>query len=90
MPMVDSLPYNPNSETVFTAQNTHMLDCLFAFRENTDFLILADWDDIVVPLSQRPIPLILDDFVAKHPSVASFYLQRIFAFIPTLGKNKNA
>jgi hypothetical protein len=89
MPILDSLSYNPNSETVYAAQTTHMLDCLFAFRENTDFMIMADWDDIVVTPSQKPIPLVLDDFVANHPSVGSFYLQRVFAFIPTLGNSNS-
>lgn len=85
MPLLASLPYNPNSETVWTGQVVHMLDCLYAFRENADFLMFTDWDDIVMVPGGVPIISALDQLVSGDPQIASLYVQRVLANFPTLG-----
>jgi hypothetical protein len=85
MPLLDTFPHNPNAETVWTGQTVHMQDCLYAYRENTDYIIFSDWDDILMVPDRKSLLPVLDEFFNARPSVASMHISRFKGNIQTLG-----
>uniref|UniRef100_A0AC34RJJ8 Glycosyltransferase family 92 protein n=1 Tax=Panagrolaimus sp. JU765 TaxID=591449 RepID=A0AC34RJJ8_9BILA len=43
-----SLSYDPDSEVEFAHQITNAHECLYEFKESTDFIALIDWDDVLM------------------------------------------
>ena len=76
-----SFPFNRNNQLI----NFH--DCLYEFRESTEFIIFPDWDELMIQPSaeQRPLVNVFRALEAKYPRAASFIYQRVEGQISTLG-----
>lgn len=41
------IPYDPNSENEWYNQDTTYNSCLYEFKESAQFILIADWDDVI-------------------------------------------
>jgi hypothetical protein len=87
MPIVDTLDYNPNSETSWQNQLTNFQDCLYEFRESAKFIAFPDWDDFMFT-SNYDIPYynVLKSVALANPMVNTFIVDRYLGVHDTLGK----
>uniref|UniRef100_A0A183C0W9 C-type lectin domain-containing protein n=1 Tax=Globodera pallida TaxID=36090 RepID=A0A183C0W9_GLOPA len=78
--LISTLPYDANSETLWSNQIADFLDCLYEFRESAKFISFPDWDDLLLSgTSHRqftPIAAILSNLSAMHPNSAVFVPKR--------------
>ncbi|KAF7635962.1 C-type lectin domain-containing protein [Meloidogyne graminicola] len=92
MPSINTgLNYNPNSETSWQNQLTNFQDCLYEFKESSEFIAFPDWDDFFFT-SDYSIPYypILKKFSDENPKVNTFIIDRYMGFHESLDEmNKN-
>ncbi|KAI1709436.1 glycosyltransferase family 92 domain-containing protein [Ditylenchus destructor] len=82
---VPGMDINPNTETTFLHQLVNFQDCLYEFRESTEFIAFPDWDDLIITHDFRPSFPLMRQAAADNPKTASFLLSRYVAVFPTLG-----
>uniref|UniRef100_A0A915NU54 Glycosyltransferase family 92 protein n=1 Tax=Meloidogyne floridensis TaxID=298350 RepID=A0A915NU54_9BILA len=77
MPIIDSLDFNPNSETSWQNQLVNFQDCLYEYRESADFIAFPDWDDFMFTRSYSiPYSSVLNKLAYKHPKYVGFIVDR--------------
>ena len=73
MPIIDSLNFNPNSETSWQNQLVNFQDCLYEYRESADFIAFPDWDDFMFTRSYSiPYSSVVDRYLGVHESLGNF------------------
>lgn len=91
MPVLDSLAYDPNAETMWNNQVVNFQECLYEYRESAEFIAFPDWDDLLVAPEFRPLPAQLKTMVAElsgddADNIGSFIIERHPGRMPTLGE----
>uniref|UniRef100_A0AC35EXQ4 Glycosyltransferase family 92 protein n=1 Tax=Panagrolaimus sp. PS1159 TaxID=55785 RepID=A0AC35EXQ4_9BILA len=77
---VKNIGMNPNLELHARNLPLAFTDCLMKYRESSEFIIIADVDDILFPKHET----FLDEFLHlkhKHPTAAGFMYHRSYAKI---------
>jgi hypothetical protein len=86
MPIVNTLDYNPNSETSWQNQLVNFQDCLYEFRESAKFIGFPDWDDFLfTPSYKIPYYSILNKFASDNPDNSILIVDRYMGVHETLG-----
>ena len=81
---VPTLGYNPNTETHWSNQLVNFHDCLYEFRENTEFIAFPDWDDLMQTPGFEPMPSVFQRLASEMPNTAAFSISRYIGYALSL------
>ncbi|KAI6237970.1 Glycosyltransferase family 92 protein [Aphelenchoides besseyi] len=69
---MEGLNYNPNSEVKFFNQVISNSECLFEYRDHSDFMLFVDFDDILIPRLTNKLVKEVIYHQKLHPLGAAF------------------
>uniref|UniRef100_A0A914D0Y0 Glycosyltransferase family 92 protein n=1 Tax=Acrobeloides nanus TaxID=290746 RepID=A0A914D0Y0_9BILA len=72
----DDLDYDPNSHNEWNNQDVTYNSCLYEFKDSAEFIMIADWDDVLVPKHHRNYFDELMWLNQLYPSAAAFVFSR--------------
>ncbi|CAD5225581.1 unnamed protein product [Bursaphelenchus xylophilus] len=70
------LDYDPNSENEWYNQDFSYNSCLYEFKESAEFMMIADWDDVLIPETHRDYYKEMKWLSGLYPNTAAFIFQR--------------
>ncbi|CAD5218851.1 unnamed protein product [Bursaphelenchus okinawaensis] len=70
------LKYDPNSENEWYNQDFSYNSCLYEFKESAEFMMIADWDDVLIPETHRDYYKEMRWLTGLYPNSAAFIFQR--------------
>nr|CAD2147324.1 unnamed protein product [Meloidogyne enterolobii] len=79
-PHSKNMQWDPNAETEFNGQILLAHECFYEFRENTEFIGLIDWDDLLLPSRNFvDLPSVFKEALIKYPNTAYFLVNKLEA-----------
>uniref|UniRef100_A0A914M856 Glycosyltransferase family 92 protein n=1 Tax=Meloidogyne incognita TaxID=6306 RepID=A0A914M856_MELIC len=79
-PHSKNMQWDPNAETEFNGQILLAHECFYEFRENTEFIGLIDWDDLLLPSKNFvDLPSVFKEALIKYPNTAYFLVNKLEA-----------
>uniref|UniRef100_A0A1I8BU84 Glycosyltransferase family 92 protein n=1 Tax=Meloidogyne hapla TaxID=6305 RepID=A0A1I8BU84_MELHA len=79
-PHSKDMQWDPNAETEFNGQILLAHECFYEFRENTEFIGLIDWDDLLLPSKNFvDLPSVFKEALIKYPNTAYFLVNKLEA-----------
>ncbi|KAI6176289.1 Glycosyltransferase family 92 protein [Aphelenchoides bicaudatus] len=80
------IDYDPNAENEWYNQDATYNSCLYEFKDSAQFILIADWDDVLVPNSHKTYGDEMLWLSEMHPQAASFIFQRPQTTLHTSGQ----
>lgn len=77
------MDFDPNMEVDWFNQVTSYTECLYDYRESTDFIIHADLDDVIIPRYHFSLPTELALLANRYSQAASIEFQWATAKVRT-------
>jgi hypothetical protein len=77
------MDFDPNTEVDWFNQVTSYTECLYDYRQSTEFIIHADLDDLILPRHNFHLPTELSQLAARYPDAASIEFQWATAKVRT-------
>ncbi|KAI6192829.1 Glycosyltransferase family 92 protein [Aphelenchoides fujianensis] len=72
----DDMNYDPNEENEWYNQDATYNSCLYEFKDSAEFILIADWDDVLVPNGHDNYVDEMNWLSEMHPQAAAFIFQR--------------
>ncbi|KAI6200747.1 Glycosyltransferase family 92 protein [Aphelenchoides besseyi] len=72
----DDINYDPNEENEWYNQDATYNSCLYEFKDSAEFILIADWDDVLVPNGHLNYIDEMYWLTEMHPHAAAFIFQR--------------
>lgn len=80
LPKIDSMPYDPNSASIWNNENLHYNDCLYEYREVANYISVHSPDEILMaPMNELILPIIEKTFT-DTPKAAYLYIPTVIGY----------